>query len=849
MPAERAGYTVTMFLVDISPSMGKTRPVSVAGPDGKNAQTIEMTNLEWSLQYAMLKIQEMIFNGRKTDKCGVILFGSKETNNIINEENGGYENVSEYIPVAHPNAATLAKLQALEPSTVAGDPIDALIVAIETQDRFLGNKKTWTRKICILTDGENLMEVEDWEATVAKMNALGIQLTVVGVDFDDKSRQYEDKSDIKRVNEAFYQGLEAKLEHGAVGNCDHVLSEIALPDVREVKSTMTGNVLRIGDTEGRPNEAVEIMIKTSKATALARPKGFKKFARRKRTAEEEVEAAERMDEDEAEDIMTFAQLHMRSEYYLEDDKADASAPRSANGGADDDAEAQAERDKRLVKVEKEELVRGYKYGASFVPAPDGEFPKLPVRKGMDLCGFFPNKYFRRELAMGEVYYVWADPASPMQQVALSSIVQAMENEHVLAIARWIKTDKGEPRMGVLAPYAFEEIDCLLWVQMPFADDVRNFTFASLQTLINKKGEVVKEHPYLPTDKQLDAMADFVDAMDLMDAGEKDEEGYRKQWFDTRDSYNPAIHRTKQALFHAAIVQDINTHPLPPPHEELTKYFDPPRRVLKRARSAIQECKRSFNVRKVPKKVARVRKDEHVRAHDEDDETILLDRQGPGRAGPSQSPTQSRVLAQSQSHSQRQTSPMHTQKKPSGNDSDSSHTEPEDEEEDEEEELLLDAKHRPEPTAPLPTPARSLSPDPRIGRNREPGRIIGFTYPLADFRKNIAQGDVITKAVEDLGYVIKEVTIRPFSSRRHGEMVKCMHELRKVSLEEDEIDAWNDFIRELKDTCLKSKPGNKEFWDDVRSFGRPLSLISQPEARKAGGKSTISESEAQKFIQD
>ena len=61
--------------------------------------------------------------------------------------------------------------------------------------------------------------------------------------------------------------------------------------------------------------------------------------------------------------------------------------------------------------------------------------------------------------------------------------------------------------------------------MPFADDVRKYTFASLDHLINKKGEVLTEHPYLPTDDQLEAMDNFVDAMDLIDAGVKDEEGY------------------------------------------------------------------------------------------------------------------------------------------------------------------------------------------------------------------------------------------------------------------------------------------------------------------------------------
>ena len=50
-------------------------------------------------------------------------------------------------------------------------------------------------------------------------------------------------------------------------------------------------------------------------------------------------------------------------------------------------------------------------------------------------------------------------------------------------------------------------------------------------------------------------------------------------------------------------------------------MDPPRRVLKRARAAIDECKRAFNVREVPKRVVRARKDEHVRARDEDEDVL------------------------------------------------------------------------------------------------------------------------------------------------------------------------------------------------------------------------------------
>jgi len=59
--------------------------------------------------------------------------------------------------------------------------------------------------------------------------------------------------------------------------------------------------------------------------------------------------------------------------------------------------------------------------------------------------------------------------------------------------------------------------------MPFADDLRKYTFHSLDKLYNKKGGTIEHHPNIPTDEMMTAMDKFVDSMDLMDAGEKDEE--------------------------------------------------------------------------------------------------------------------------------------------------------------------------------------------------------------------------------------------------------------------------------------------------------------------------------------
>jgi len=67
--------------------------------------------------------------------------------------------------------------------------------------------------------------------------------------------------------------------------------------------------------------------------------------------------------------------------------------------------------------------------------------------------------------MGEIQYVWADPSSAQQQVALSSIAQAMYEKDVMAIARWVTKDGMDPKMGVLKPAIFDQVDCLLWAQV------------------------------------------------------------------------------------------------------------------------------------------------------------------------------------------------------------------------------------------------------------------------------------------------------------------------------------------------------------------------------------------------
>lgn len=67
-----------MFLIDVSSSMGKLREIEL--PDGPRGEkrVRETTNLEWAMQFVLLKVQEMVRS------CGSFLQGVAELVLIVN---------------------------------------------------------------------------------------------------------------------------------------------------------------------------------------------------------------------------------------------------------------------------------------------------------------------------------------------------------------------------------------------------------------------------------------------------------------------------------------------------------------------------------------------------------------------------------------------------------------------------------------------------------------------------------------------------------------------------------------------------------------------------------------------
>lgn len=107
-------------------------------------------------------------------------------------------------------------------------------------------------------------------------------------------------------------------------------------------------------------------------------------------------------------------------------------------------------------------------------------------------------------------------------LALSSFIHTLYELDSCAVARLVTKDARPPILVLLSPNIEPDFECLLDVEIPFAEDFREHKFPPLDRIVTISGKVLKEHRNLPNKRLQDAMDDFVDAMDLSSAGMEDE---------------------------------------------------------------------------------------------------------------------------------------------------------------------------------------------------------------------------------------------------------------------------------------------------------------------------------------
>ena len=121
-------------------------------------------------------------------------------------------------------------------------------------------------------------------------------------------------------------------------------------------------------------------------------------------------------------------------------------------------------------------------------------------------------------------------------MALSSLIHALYELEIYAIARLVTRINTKPLIILLAPSiesggsgdgdsGNDAFECLTDIELPFAEDIRQYKFPPLDKVKTVSGKVlISEHRNLPDEKLNKAMSDYVESMNLDEFG-KDEDGY------------------------------------------------------------------------------------------------------------------------------------------------------------------------------------------------------------------------------------------------------------------------------------------------------------------------------------
>lgn len=558
----------TVYIVDCGSTMGERG-------NGR-----EETNLDWALRYIYDRITTAVATNRKTLVSGVIGLRTDETDNVLDSDDG-YTNLTIFQPIEQILIPHLRKLRnkLATSSTEAGDAVSALVLAIQMITTYC-RKLQYIRRIVLVTDARGVIEADqdDMDSIVAKLKEDNIELTVLGVDFDDAEYGFkeESKSDYKAHNESLLKQL-CEDCGGNYGTLAQAIGELGIPRVKFTRPTpLYKGYLTLGNPE-EFDTALALNVERYYKTTEAKPPSASKFVIRSDMGDA-TQASMMIDRNE-EDITNdgLAEVKNARTYQIDDE--------DAPGG------------KRDVLMD--ELAKGYEYGrtAVHISESDRNVTQYETQAGMDIIGFVDKSHYEHYMDMSRTSMTVAQKTNDKAAMALSSFIHALYELESYAVSRLVVKDNKEPRIVLLAPNIEPDFECLYDVELPFAEDFRSYKFPPLDRVVTVSGKSLQVHRNLPSDDLQDAMNAYVDSMDLSTFG-KDDEGEPTEYMALDETFSPMLHRLNQVIKHRAIHPDSEP---PPPPDILLKYSQPPEDLMAGAKSALNKVIKAGDVKKVPPK--------------------------------------------------------------------------------------------------------------------------------------------------------------------------------------------------------------------------------------------------------
>lgn len=451
-----------VFLLDVSQSMWETEAIPGT----------PITLLDKAIKCLSLMQSQKIIDGRKTDQVALVLAGSPETDNkfwTYDSNDDAYKHVNvvqEFGPAQYEMIKLLKESLPLGQAGDQADPIDAIVVAADLLIELTKGKAFGSRRIIFLSNfsSENEPHSEGIEQILDQMKGIGISLDLIRLDNDGDGG---DSVVLKFLEEKLVNPLEGQIFH--IDEALGMLAEFGAKRARQV-ATFRGTLdLAVLEAEGegddsQPAKGLKIPISIFSKTNAGKLPTAKKLDS-SGTVERNLE-------------------YRRIPNGLEEEETD--------GGVG-------------PVIPKEKLIQAYRYGKTLVPMNkiDMEVMGYKSEKCLSILGFVAQSSIQRSALMTAVWLVVPDPGNQAAETGLSALVQACWEKEAAILARYVRAKGNSPRLVALIPKIKSSYAGFLMVGLPFAEDLRRFTFPSLASL---------PASLQPSDDQVEVMKNWINSM-------------------------------------------------------------------------------------------------------------------------------------------------------------------------------------------------------------------------------------------------------------------------------------------------------------------------------------------------
>ncbi|XP_026126918.1 X-ray repair cross-complementing protein 5 [Carassius auratus] len=501
-------------------------------------------------------IQRQVFAENK-DEVGLVLFGTDDTKNRLATD-GQYEHITVHRHLMMPDFELLEEIESqLQPGGQQADWLDALVVCMDLLQQETMGKKFERLNIVLLTDLNVQTSTDQLDIIINSLKKAGVTLQFFlpfPVDGEERADGGGDGPGPSAAPARPGKGLSREQTQG-LKMVKNIMTSLEDEDGLEEVYTFSDALEKLSIFKRIDRRPMAWPCQLTIGSSLTiRIVGYKAVT------EEKVKKSW---------AIVDAQSHQRDD-----------VKRETVYCLNDDDETEVQRD---------DTIQGFRYGSDIVPFSKVDEDQMKYKsdgKCFSVLGFTKQELIRRHQFMGsQVVKVFAPRDDEHASVALSALIHALDSLEMAAVVRYAYDRRSNPQVGAAFPCIKDKYECLLYVQLPYMEDLRQFTFPVLEN--NKK--------FTPSDSQLSAVDALIDSMMLV---EKDEDGESVDLFEVNHIPNPQFQRLFQCLHHRGVNPD---DPLPPVEPWLKRVLERPQAVSARCQAPLQDVKTKFPLKVVVKK--------------------------------------------------------------------------------------------------------------------------------------------------------------------------------------------------------------------------------------------------------